>query len=68
MSLRGFHMVFLLMAIMGADLYGGWAVHEYVYNGGPLHLALGIACLIGGLGLAWYALALVRKLDAAHIT
>ncbi len=67
MSLRGFHMLFLLFAIMGADLFGGWAIHEYVNSGGAIHLVLGIGCLLGGLGLALYALQIVLKLDAAHI-
>jgi hypothetical protein len=52
MSLRVFHLVFILIAIMGADLVGGWAVHEYRVGGSVPTLLLGIGCMIGGLGLA----------------
>jgi hypothetical protein len=65
MSLRTFHLVFILLAIMGADLYGGWAIREYHESGGTTILLLGIACLIGGLGLAAYSIRFVRWMDRA---
>jgi hypothetical protein len=67
MNLRAFHMVFILVAIMGADLFGGWAIHDYRTTGDPWILTLGIVSMLGGLGLAIYVLALVRKLDREHI-
>lgn len=67
MSLRKFHMVFLLIAIMGADLFGGWAIHEFRHAGDPLILTSGIFSMIGGLGLAGYVLWLIHKMDKAHI-
>jgi len=67
MSLRVFHMVFVLVAIMGADLFGGWAIHDYRHTGDTQILALGIAAMAGGLGLAIYALMLVRKMDREHL-
>jgi hypothetical protein len=67
MNLRAFHMLFILIAIMGADLFGGWAIHDYRTNGDPFILTLGIVSMLGGLGLAIYVLVLVRKLDREHI-
>ncbi len=68
MSLRSFHMMFILLAIMGADLFGGWAIRDYRHNGDPTTLALGIISMVGGLGLAVYALFLVRRLDREKIS
>ena len=67
MTLRTFHMVFLLLVIMGADLFGGWAVREYRDAGDPLILVSGIASMVGGLGLAAYVLWLIHKMDNAKI-
>lgn len=67
MNLRSFHMLFILIAIMGADLFGGWAIHDYRTNGDPFILTIGIVSMLGGLGLAIYIVILVRKLDQEHI-
>lgn len=68
MSLRWFHLVFLLFAIMGADLFGGWALHEYFTANDRAMLGLGVVSLIGGLGLAGYVFWFVRKAERAHLT
>jgi len=68
MSLRWFHMVFLLVAMVAADLFGAWAMWHHGRSGGdPLILVLGIISLIGGLALAAYVAWLVRKLDLAKV-
>ena len=67
MSLRTFHLVFILVAIMGADLFGGWAVREYRATGDPLTLTLGIVSMIGGLGLAAYAIRFVRMIERERL-
>jgi len=67
MSLRTFHMFFILLAIMGADLFGGWAIRDFRYHGDGSMLALGVVSMVGGLGLAAYALFLVRKMDREKI-
>jgi hypothetical protein len=66
-SLRSFHLVFLLVAIVGADLFGAWAVWQYVEQKDGMMLALGIIAVLGGLGLIWYAFKLVRQLDRANV-
>lgn len=68
MSLRWFHLVFLLFAIMIAELFGGWAMHEYFTTGDLVLLSLGVVSLAGGLGLAGYVFWFVRKTERAHLT
>ena len=63
MSLKTFHLFFILVAIMGADLFGGWAVHEYRSGGDLTILLLGIACMLGGFGLVIYVFRLVRTME-----
>jgi hypothetical protein len=67
MSLRTFHLVFILLAIVGADVFGAWAIWTYAGTEDGLVLAMGVLSLIGGFGLIWYAYRLVRGLDEAHI-
>jgi hypothetical protein len=67
MALRTFHLLFILVAIMGADLFGGWATHEYSASGHLPTLLLGIGCMIGGLGLAAYVIRFVRMMDRERI-
>jgi hypothetical protein len=67
MSLRTFHLAFILISILGADLFGLWAIWRHAQGGDGSLLALGIVALLGGLGLVFYVLKLVRKLDSAAI-
>ncbi len=67
MSLRIFHMVFILCAIVGSELFGGWALNHYRHDGDPVILLLGILCLVGGLGLAAYALWFTTKAEREHL-
>jgi hypothetical protein len=52
---------------MGADLFGGWAVHEYHAAGSLPTLLMGLACMIGGLGLAAYVIRFVRMMDREQV-
>jgi hypothetical protein len=63
MSLKTFHLLFILIAIMGADLFGGWTVHAYSGSGSLPTLFMGIGCIVGGLGLTVYAIQFVRIMD-----
>lgn len=54
MGLRQFHLLFILLVIVGADLFGGWAVRDYLVHGEPEILWLGIVSIVGGLGLCVY--------------
>lgn len=67
LSLRTFHLGFILLAIIGADLFGIWSVWYWANNREHMILFLGILSLLGGLGLTVYAIRLVRSLDRAGI-
>ena len=67
MSLRSFHLLFILLVIFGADLFAVWAVWYWNRTGDGLMLGMGIAVAAGGLGLIFYAMRLRRRFDAEHI-
>lgn len=67
MSLRAFHLVFVLFVIIGGDLFGAWGVYDWYVNGHTVSLFLGILTVVGTLGLAGYIAWFVQKMDRAHI-
>lgn len=67
MSLRAFHIFFIIVAIIMADIFGVWAIRDYRAYGNSLNLTLGVITLVGGLAMAVYAFWFVRKMDRAHI-
>ncbi len=67
MSLKTFHLVFIVAAIIAADMFGAWAIWHYPETGDLLSLVLGIVTLIGGLALAVYAVYFVRKMARDEI-
>ena len=64
MSLRAFHLLFIFLVILGADLFGIWAVRQYIAGGDPFALVIGVLAILGGLGLILYAVRLVKQLSA----
>ena len=67
LSLRTFHFAFVLLAMLGADLFGLWSVWQYTQGGAIGQLVLGIAVLLGGLGLLPYAIHMLHMLDREHL-
>lgn len=67
MSLRAFHLLFILLVVLGADLFGVWSVVRYARGGDSSLLALGLVTILGGVGLVFYAIRFMRKMDAAGI-
>ncbi|MBX3394005.1 MAG: hypothetical protein KF841_01420 [Phycisphaerae bacterium] len=67
MSLKAFHLIFVMIVIMGADLFGGWAIHEFRTDGDQLTLWMGIVSMVGGLGLAGYLIWFIEKIRLAHL-
>jgi hypothetical protein len=67
MSLRTFHLLFILLLIIGAEMFGAREIWAFSESREPVTLLLGILSLLGGLGLAFYALVFVRRMDAASI-
>ena len=68
MSLRSFHLLFILISIVGADLFGLWAIWNYARTGDEVILSLGITSLVGGLGLLFYGTKLLKSLDRTGIS
>ena len=67
MSLRFFHLCFILLVIIGADFFGVWSVWNYTRTEDVVTLGLGIFSILGGLGLLWYAVKLVKSFDRLQI-
>jgi len=67
MSLRSFHLLFILTVMLGADIFGVWAVWTWARTTDRGILALGILAVLGGLGLLVYAVRLVRALDESAV-
>lgn len=66
-SLRTFHIFFILVVIATADFFGLWSIWDYQRSGDRLVLGLGIASLVGGLGLIAYIVWFIRKANQAHL-
>ncbi|MBI4717361.1 MAG: hypothetical protein HY763_06115 [Planctomycetes bacterium] len=67
MSLRTFHMVFLLVAMLACDLFGAWALHQYQTTRDALIWYAGLFSFGVGLAIAGYVIWVVSKLDRAHV-
>lgn len=63
MSLKTFHLIFIILAIIVADMFGAWAIWSYPITGATINLVLGILTLIVGLALTVYAFFFVRKME-----
>ncbi len=67
MSLRAFHIFFIVAAIVAADLTGFWAMRSYQDSADPMRLALGVTTFLAGLVMVAYGIWFVRKMDRANI-
>lgn len=63
MSLRTFHLVFVLAVIVLTELFGAWAVYQHRQTGHVPTLVLGVLSFAFGFGSIVYAIWLTRKLD-----
>lgn len=66
-SLRTFHLAFVLIVFVVADLFGAWAVHEFSTTGHQMTLVLGVLSFLLGFAMIGYLIWLLRKLEAARI-
>jgi hypothetical protein len=66
MSLKSFHIVFVVMSILLAFFCGIWLLHEYASTHNGTELAVGIFSLLAGGGLICYGKSVLRKLK--HIS
>lgn len=61
MSLRSFHIVFIVIASLSAFFFGGWGLEHTVEGERPFFL-LGLAFLFVGTALIAYGIWFLRKL------
>ncbi len=62
MSLKAFHIVFIVLSTALAVGLGVWAVDDFGRSASWVHLALGVGSFIGGGVLVWYGVWFLRKL------
>ncbi len=67
MSLRSFHIFFIVVAIIAADVFGVWAIRDYRDTHSVINLTLGVVTLVGGLAMVAYGIWFIRKMDRANI-
>lgn len=62
MSLRGFHLLFIISSIVLTLMVTVWGVGMYASNQGSWgHLIFSIGSLLSGVGMAFYLVAFRRK-------
>ena len=66
-SLRTFHLLFVIIVVIAADMFGAWAIWEHARAPSVGTLAAGIVSFAASFGLIGYAIWFVRKLDRAKI-
>ncbi len=66
MSLKAFHIVFVVVTTLTALFCGGWCLHEYSQNRELSQLLGGVASFLAAAGLVWYGKVVLKKLK--HIS
>ena len=62
MSLKAFHIFFIVASILLSVALGVWALDDFGRSRSMIHLALGVGSFIGIGVLAWYGVWFLRKL------
>jgi hypothetical protein len=62
-----FHLVFVLVAIVATDMFGGWAVREHTQTHETATLIIGLTSFAAGFVLVVYGLWVARKFNQAQI-
>ncbi|MEO7298460.1 MAG: hypothetical protein ABI042_07780 [Verrucomicrobiota bacterium] len=66
MSLKAFHIVFVVASTLLAFGFGGLELKNYFALGEKQSLVLGVCSLIAGIALIWYGKVVLKKLK--HIS
>jgi len=61
-SLKAFHIFFIVVSVALCIGVGVWATLDFNRSGNGVHLALGVGSFIGSLLLAYYGVWFLRKL------
>ncbi|MHC5108389.1 MAG: hypothetical protein ACYTHJ_00755 [Planctomycetota bacterium] len=67
MSIRAFHLAFIVIVMVAADLFGLWAIDRYQTTQEGLLVVLAVLAFTAGLAMIAYAVWFVRKLNRSHI-
>ncbi|OLC17371.1 MAG: hypothetical protein AUG04_12820 [Deltaproteobacteria bacterium 13_1_20CM_2_69_21] len=62
MSLKAFHVFFVIVSTLCALGFGAWAIGDYLRTGNIGVLALGVLGFAAAAALVWYGLWFLRKL------
>ena len=62
MSLKAFHIFFIVLSTLLAVAVGVWAVDDFGRSASWVHLALGVGSFIASGVLVWYGVWFLRKL------
>ena len=62
MSLKAFHIIFVIASTLLAFGFGGWELQQYFVTREMQALVLGISSVVGGVALLWYGKVVLRKL------
>ena len=61
MSLKAFHLVFIILSILFSLVFGMWAVLSYGSSEKTAELVLGIISLVGTVGMSIYLFFFLKK-------
>ncbi len=68
MSLKAFHLVFVIACVVLALGFGVWAIREYRASGDTASLIIGVGSLCGAVGAVVYGRWFLRKLkDVSYL-
>ncbi len=67
MSLKGFHIVFIILSTLLALGVGGWCVWVDLVEGAPVYLAGAIASFVSAAALVVYGVWFYRKMKRLRI-
>jgi len=62
MSLKAFHLVFIILSILFTLMFGVWGVVNHDSSGKTAELVMGIISLAGAIGLSLYLRYFLKKL------
>ncbi|MFQ5525653.1 MAG: hypothetical protein ACE5GX_05270 [Thermoanaerobaculia bacterium] len=62
MSLKAFHILFVVLCVLMCLGVGAWGTGEYLASGSPTGLGLAVACFVLGAGLVLYGVKVYKKL------
>ncbi len=62
MSLKAFHIVFIVLSTALAVGFGVWATRDYAESGNWVNLTMGLGSFFASIVLVWYGVWFLRKL------